>query len=138
MRKLQDTAVFQSVCQECYMGDGVLVYVKNGAILITIDPRNISVAKQADVWLQVRPGADCALALGMIKVMIEEKRIGYNEFPLWSGIKAPISACHNELAIKAMHTGKPYPIKALINHGTNLLTQFPEPRTVYKALKQLD
>jgi anaerobic selenocysteine-containing dehydrogenase len=74
----------------------------------------------------------------MIKVMIEEKRIGYNEFPLWSGIKAPISACHNELAIKAMHTGKPYPIKALINHGTNLLTQFPEPRTVYKALKQLD
>jgi anaerobic selenocysteine-containing dehydrogenase len=235
---------------------------KNGAILITIDPRNISVAKQADVWLQVRPGADCALALGMIKVMIEEdlydknfvnhwchgfeelkahvkndsletieaitwvpkkdiikvarlyadikpaslvsgigvmqgygstatghahsilvaisgnldvqggnllsgerkppgfysayeflkpsypqhllpieieeKRIGYNEFPLWSGVKAPISACHNELTIKAMHTGKPYPIKALINHGTNLLTQFPEPRTVYKALKQLD
>jgi len=235
---------------------------KNGAVLITIDPRNISVAKQADVWLPVRPGADCALALGMIKVMIEEdlydkdfvnqwchgfeelkahvkndsletieaitwvpkkdiikvarlyagikpaslvsgigvmqgygstatghahsilvaisgnldvqggnllsgerkppgfysayeflkpsypqhllpieieeKRIGYKEFPLWSGVKAPISACHNELTIKAMHTGKPYPIKALINHGTNLLTQFPEPRTVYKALKQLD
>ena len=235
---------------------------KNGAILITIDPRNISVAKQADVWLQVRPGADGALALGMIKVIIEEdlyakdfvnhwchgfdelkahvknyplekieeitwvpkkdiikvarlyagikpaslvsgigvmqgygstatghahsilvaitgnldvrggnllsgerkppgfysayeflkpscpqhllpveieeKRIGYNEFPLWSGVKSPISACHNELAIKAMHTGKPYPVKALINHGTNLLTQFPEPKTVYKALKQLD
>ena len=235
---------------------------KNGAILITIDPRNISVAKQADVWLQVRPGADGALALGLIKVMIEEdlydkdfvnhwcygfeelkahvkndsletieaitwvpkkdiikaarlyagikpaslvsgigvmqgygstatghahsilvaisgnldvkggnllsgerkppgfysayeflkpsypqhllpieieeKRIGYKEFPLWSGVKAPISACHNELTIKAMHTGKPYPVKALINHGTNLLTQFPEPRTVYKALKQLD
>jgi anaerobic selenocysteine-containing dehydrogenase len=37
-----------------------------------------------------------------------------------------------------MHTGKPYPIKALINHGTNLLTQFPEPKTVYKALEQLD
>jgi len=235
---------------------------KNGAILITIDPRNISVAKQADVWLQVRPGADGALALGLIKVMIEEnlydkdfvdhwchgfkelkahvknnslekiealtwvpkkdiikvarlyagikpaslvsgigvmqgygstatghahsilvaisgnldvqggnllsgerkppgfysayeflkpsypqhllpieieeKRIGYNEFPLWSGVRAPISACHNELTIKAMHTGKPYPVKALINHGTNLLTQFPEPRTVYKALKQLD
>jgi anaerobic selenocysteine-containing dehydrogenase len=235
---------------------------KNGAILITVDPRNISVAKQADVWLQVRPGADCALALGMIKVIIEEdlydkdfvhqwchgfeelkahvknesletieaitwvpkkdiikaarlyagikpaslvsgigvmqgygstatghahsilvaitgnldvqggnllsgerkppgfysayeflkpshpqhllpveieeKRIGYAEFPLWSGVKAPISACHNELTIKAMHTGKPYPIKALINHGTNLLTQFPEPKTVYKALNQLD
>jgi anaerobic selenocysteine-containing dehydrogenase len=195
---------------------------KNGAILITIDPRRISCAKHADVWLQVKPGSDCALALGMIKIMIEEelydrdfvnhwcygfeelkthvkefplekveeitwvskkdiikvarlyagikpaalvsgigvmqgygstatghthsilvaitgnldvkggnllsgerkppgfysayeflkpsypqhllpveieeKRIGYNEFPLWSGFKAPISACHNELA----------------------------------------
>jgi len=235
---------------------------KNGAVLITIDPRRISCAKQSDIWLQVRPGSDCALALGMIKVIIEEdlydkdfvnhwcsgfeelkahikkypldkveeitwvpgkdiikvarlyasikpaslvsgigvmqgygstatghahsilvaitgnldvkggnllsgerkppgfysayeflkpscpqhllpveiekKRIGYNEFPLWSGYKAPISACHNELAIKAMLTGKPYPIKALINHGTNLLTQFPEPKTVCEALKQLD
>ena len=33
MRKLQDTAVFQSVCQECYMGDGGLVYVKNGKVV---------------------------------------------------------------------------------------------------------
>jgi anaerobic selenocysteine-containing dehydrogenase len=74
----------------------------------------------------------------LLPIEIEEKRIGYKEFPLWSGVKAPISACHNELTIKAMHTGKPYPVKALINHGTNLLTQFPEPRTVYKALKQLD
>jgi anaerobic selenocysteine-containing dehydrogenase len=235
---------------------------QNGAILITVDPRGIHCAKQADAWLQVRPGSDCALAMGLIKVIIdenlydkdfvknwcfgfeelkervkqyplekveeltwvpmkdirkaarlyasvkpaslvsgigvmqgygatatahahsilvtltgnldvqggnllsgerkpprflsayeflkpnypehllpieiEEKRIGYNEFPLWSGFKAPISACHNELAIKAMLTGKPYPVKALINHGTNMLTQFPDPKAVYKALMQLD
>jgi anaerobic selenocysteine-containing dehydrogenase len=33
MRKISDTTVFQSVCQECYMGDGVLVYVKNGKVV---------------------------------------------------------------------------------------------------------
>ena len=33
MKKRQETAVFQSVCQECYMGDGVLVYVKNGKVV---------------------------------------------------------------------------------------------------------
>ena len=46
---------------------------KRGAILITIDPRGIHCAQEADLWLQVRPGADCALALGMIKVIIEEE-----------------------------------------------------------------
>ncbi len=235
---------------------------RKGAALITIDPRQISCARQADIWLQVRPGADCALALGMLKVIIaeerydknfvskwcfgfdrlrnhlkgfslreaaelswvppekiqkaarlyagtkpaclvsgigvmqgygstatahahsilvaitgnldvqggnllsgerkppgyfsayeflkpshpehllpleiEEKRIGYHEFPLWAGPRAPISACHNESAIKAMLTGKPYAVKALINHGTNLLTQFPSPRKVYQALQQLE
>lgn len=235
---------------------------KRDALLITIDPRKIQCAEDSDLWLQVRPGADGALALGMIKVIIEENlydsefvnrwcsgfteltnhvknislehiseltwvsiddilraarlyantkpaslvsgigvmqgfgstatahahsilvaitgnldvkggnllsgerkppgfltayeflkpdyphhllpeeiektRIGYNEFPLWSGLKAPISACHNELTIRAMITEDPYPVKALINHGTNLLTQFPNSRAVYNALTQLD
>jgi len=235
---------------------------RNGAILITVDPRGISAAKKADVWLQVRPGSDAILGMGLIKVIIveelydkdfvkvwvhgfdqlkkqvkeyplerveeltwvkprdilkvarlyagikpaslvsgigvmqgygatatahthailvaltgnldvkggnllsserkpqrflsayeflkpnypehllpeeiEQKRIGYNEFPLWSGKRAPIAACHNEMTIRAMITEKPYPVRALINHGTNLLTQFPDPRTVYRALTGLD
>jgi hypothetical protein len=40
MKKLRDTVVFQSVCQECYMGDGVLVYVKNGKQVPQRDKRN--------------------------------------------------------------------------------------------------
>lgn len=235
---------------------------KNGAILITVDPRGISAAKKADVWLQVRPGSDAALGMGLIKVIIDEelydkefvnrwvhgfeqlkervkeyplekvesltwvkakdiqkaarlyaaikpaslvsgigvmqsygatatahthailvaltgnldvkggnllsserkpprflsayeflkpnypehllpeeieqKRIGYTEFPLWSGPRAPIAACHNEMTVRAMITGKPYPVRAVINHGTNLLTQFPDPKTVYQALNGLD
>ena len=39
---------------------------ENGAKIIVIDPRGIDSVKQADLWLQIRPGTDCALALGMI------------------------------------------------------------------------
>ncbi|MCP4610619.1 MAG: molybdopterin-dependent oxidoreductase [Planctomycetes bacterium] len=47
--------------------------LKNGANLIVIDPRRIGYAKKADVHAQPRPGTDCALALGLINVIIEEK-----------------------------------------------------------------
>ncbi len=43
-----------------------------GAKLIVVDPRRTSVAERADIWLQLRPGTDCALYLGMINVIIEE------------------------------------------------------------------
>ena len=45
--------------------------VKRGAKLIVIDPRRIPLVNQAAHWLQVRPGADLALALGLINQMIE-------------------------------------------------------------------
>jgi anaerobic selenocysteine-containing dehydrogenase len=44
---------------------------KRGAGLIVIDPRRTGIAKKADLWLQVRPGTDGALALGIAHVMIE-------------------------------------------------------------------
>jgi len=46
--------------------------VKKGAKLIVIDPRRITTAKKADLHLQVRPGTDCALALGMLNVIVSE------------------------------------------------------------------
>ena len=44
-----------------------------GTKLIVIDPRQHRLAREADCWLRVRPGSDCALALGMIHVLLEEK-----------------------------------------------------------------
>jgi anaerobic selenocysteine-containing dehydrogenase/ferredoxin-NADP reductase len=44
-----------------------------GAKLVVIDPRPIALAKQADAWLDVRPGTDTALALGLIREMIERQ-----------------------------------------------------------------
>jgi anaerobic selenocysteine-containing dehydrogenase len=40
--------------------------------LIVIDPRKTEIAEKADLWLQVRPGTDDALALSMINVIISE------------------------------------------------------------------
>jgi anaerobic selenocysteine-containing dehydrogenase len=45
--------------------------LKRGAKLIVVDPRRTGIAKKADLWLQVRPGTDAALALGIAGVMIE-------------------------------------------------------------------
>src|SRR5512135_1580531 len=45
--------------------------VKRGAKLIVVDPRRTGIAKKANLWLQVRPGTDAALALGIAHVMIE-------------------------------------------------------------------
>lgn len=44
---------------------------EHGAKIIVIDPRGIDSTKHADLWLQIRPGTDTALALGMIHHMIE-------------------------------------------------------------------
>jgi len=50
----------------------LLKQIKNGTELIVVDPRKIDLAKQADKWLQIRPGTDHALALGLLNVIIEE------------------------------------------------------------------
>jgi len=39
---------------------------------IVVDPRRIGLANDADFWLQIRPGSECALALAMIHVIIHE------------------------------------------------------------------
>ncbi|MEE8472860.1 MAG: molybdopterin-dependent oxidoreductase, partial [Dehalococcoidia bacterium] len=46
--------------------------MKAGSKLIVIDPRRTVPAQKADIWLQPRPGTDCALLLSMIHVIIEE------------------------------------------------------------------
>ena len=46
---------------------------ERGARLIVVDPRLTNFASKADLWLQLRPGTDCALALGMLNVIINNK-----------------------------------------------------------------
>lgn len=46
---------------------------KNGARIVVIDPRFNETAAKADEWIPIVPGSDTALALGMIKMIIEER-----------------------------------------------------------------
>ncbi|MEX0802434.1 MAG: molybdopterin-dependent oxidoreductase [Candidatus Binatia bacterium] len=46
---------------------------KRGMKMVAVDPRRVGTAAQADVLLQVRPGADGALALALIDVVIKAK-----------------------------------------------------------------
>lgn len=45
--------------------------MRRGARLVVVDPRRAGLARDADHWLQVRPGTDAALALSLTHVMIE-------------------------------------------------------------------
>ena len=47
--------------------------LESGARVIVVDPRRTRLAKQADLWLQLRPGTDDALALAMLHTIIDER-----------------------------------------------------------------
>jgi anaerobic selenocysteine-containing dehydrogenase len=51
----------------------VMEALSRGPKVVVIDPRQTELARRADLWLQVRPGADDALALAMLHVLIEER-----------------------------------------------------------------
>lgn len=52
--------------------------VERGAKLIVVDPRNIDLAKRADIHLKLRPGTNVAFANGMMHVFIEEGLVDQN------------------------------------------------------------
>ena len=45
---------------------------KSDTVLVVVDPRRTQVAAIADLWLPIRPGTDCTLALGLIHVIVKE------------------------------------------------------------------
>jgi anaerobic selenocysteine-containing dehydrogenase len=55
-----------------YTSENLCRVLAQGAKLISVDPRLTYTSSRADVWLQLRPGTDAALALGMLNVIINE------------------------------------------------------------------
>ena len=51
----------------------VIKIVESGAKIVVIDPRKIDLAGVADLWIKPRPGTDGALAMGLLKVVVEEE-----------------------------------------------------------------
>lgn len=46
--------------------------LKKGSRLVVVDPRRSETAERAELWLQLRPGTDDALALAMLNLIITE------------------------------------------------------------------
>lgn len=59
-------------CQDGFYGHWVCDCMKRGSKLIVIDPRVTWFSSRAEKFLQLRPGTDAAMALGMLNVIISE------------------------------------------------------------------
>jgi anaerobic selenocysteine-containing dehydrogenase len=57
---------------DAFLGHWIVDCMRKGSKLIVIDPRRTWVAAHADIWMQIRPGTDAALALAMLNVIINE------------------------------------------------------------------
>ena len=68
---------------------------RRGALLVVIDPRRTEAARQADVFVQLRPGTDGALAWGLCRGLIEDdtfdrdfvdqQTVGFEAFAEYAG-----------------------------------------------------
>jgi len=56
-----------------YKGENFYRAYKQGTKIISIDPRKSFYSGKADLWLQLRPGTDAALAFGFHRVILEEE-----------------------------------------------------------------
>ena len=66
------------------LGRHVIKALKHHPKIIVVDPRKTYLAKRAEVWLPLRPGTDCAVALGMLNVIVKENRFDREFVEKWS------------------------------------------------------
>ncbi|NIM12602.1 MAG: molybdopterin-dependent oxidoreductase [Candidatus Aminicenantes bacterium] len=52
----------------------IIKQLQRGTKLMVVDPVQTDLARKAQTWLQLKPGSDLPLALGMIQVIIAEER----------------------------------------------------------------
>ena len=50
----------------------VMRSIRQGGKLIVVNPREIELARHADLYIQHRPGSDVALLMGMMRVIVDE------------------------------------------------------------------
>jgi anaerobic selenocysteine-containing dehydrogenase len=61
-----------ATCPDNLFGHWIVDLMKRGTKIISVDPRLSWFASRAKKWLQIRPGTDSALAMGLLNVIINE------------------------------------------------------------------
>ena len=67
-----------------FFGHWIVDLMKHGTELIVVDPRLNWLAGKAKHWLQLRPGTDDALIIGMLKVIIDEDLYDHEFVEKWT------------------------------------------------------
>ena len=76
---------------------------------------------------------------GLLSKEHHETRLGRAQYPFLAGEVCVLTpSAHNHTVWKAMLTGRPYPIKAVYCHGSNMLRTYVNTKMVADALKKLD
>ena len=66
-----------------FLGHWIVECMQMGTKIICIDPRLTWLASRAEVWLQVRPGTDGALGIGMLNTIINEDLVDHEFIDNW-------------------------------------------------------
>jgi anaerobic selenocysteine-containing dehydrogenase len=67
-----------------FWGHSIIDLMRRGSKVIVIDPRVTWLGTRADMVLQLRPGTDAALALGMLNVIINEDLYDHDFVEKWT------------------------------------------------------
>lgn len=67
-----------------FWGHSIVDMMKRGSKLIVVDPRLNWLSSRAEIWLQIRPGTDCALAMAMLNVIIKEDLYDHDFVEKWT------------------------------------------------------
>ena len=66
------------------LGHWIVECMKRGSKIICMDPKLTWLAGKAEYWFQVRPGTDCALALALSNIIIQEDLQDHEFIDLWT------------------------------------------------------
>jgi len=89
-----------------YQGCWIVDLMKMGTKLIVIDPRLTWLASKAEYWLQIRPGTDGALALGMLNIIVNEGLYDREFVEKWTNAPFLVRMDNNKLLREKDITGK--------------------------------
>ena len=67
-----------------FVGHWLIDLMRMGTKFIVVDPALTWLASKAEIWLQIRPGTDCALALGFLNVIINEDLYDHEWTETWT------------------------------------------------------
>ena len=87
--KLPETIIIwgyniSATCPDNLFGHWIIDMMKRGTKIICVDPRLSFFASRSKHWLQLRPGTDAALAMGMLNVIINEDLYDHDFLEKWT------------------------------------------------------